>query len=69
MSEPKKIPWDDLSPEMQQTLMNLATRDEAGSVSPTEFQQMMGQIYYFLKDDVVEKMMKDDPGLSHFCLG
>lgn len=73
MSE--KINWDDLSPEAQQALVEVLRGSEAGGVSPTEFQQMLGQVYYFLKDDVIERLFigKDGderlksllPGISH----
>lgn len=48
----------------QALIMQLQGREASETVSPTEFQQMLGQIYFFLKDDIVDDQIKKDKRLT-----
>ena len=52
------------SQEAKDALLQGILANEAQQVTPEEFQTMMAQIYYFLKDDVVLKMFWEDPRLK-----
>jgi len=69
----EKIDFDKLPPETQEivraALQTEGATEAAGQVSPTEFQSMMGQIYYFVKDDVAEKLIWDDERLKPLLIG
>lgn len=64
MSE--KIDWESLTPEQQEILRAALHREgmSGAEITPTEEQMMLGQIYYFIKDDVIEEVMVKDERLK-----
>jgi len=67
-----KIDFSKLDPETQEFLRAYLAQEgasEAGEVTPTEFQAMMGQIYYFLKDELVQREFQIDDRLKPLLIG
>lgn len=64
-----KLAWESLDPETKQMITEVTSGAERGEVTPLEQQAMLGQLYYFIKDDVVEKMMNEDERLKPLLLG